>query len=267
MNHFLALLTSDASLVRCELDRVRHAFSAGEGEIIGTGGWQEDQVVARSYGVGVPRENAWESPDSEAVLLASRSLGVGQGVDDCAQPFRFRRWLFAAGGGLEQADAVRDRLREELPDFIAGAIRGPTWEQAAFARFLAELRDLGRIEDQSLDGPTAALKLRACAQALEQVSAAVGVTARPAFSLVASNGRVIAAVARGGAKLSYALLEGQAACARHELTTASPAAEPPVRDHLRRRSVVLASGEAPGFITLPEGASIAVDRRLNVTIR
>lgn len=268
MSQVLALITSDAALLRCELDRVRSRFPFADGSVVGVGGWQDGQVVQRRYGLGAPSVEAWEAPDSEVVMLASRALGVGQGIEDSAQPFRFRQWLFAAAGTLERGNEVRERLREELPEFLAAAVRGPTWEEAAFARFLAELRDIGRIEDAGLDSATAAARLGSCAKAIEQVSGGAGVTTRPGFALVASNGRVVVATRRGAQTLSYALLEGRADCERHELTTRSSDAEPLVRDHRRRRSVVVASGvpAGDGWVALPDGATLAIDRRLSVTI-
>lgn len=267
MSQFLCLVTSDAALVRCELDRVRERFSPDGGQVIGVGGWQDNQVVSRSYGVGVPRDDAWQAPDSEMVVLSSRKLEVGEGVEDSSQPFRFRRWLFSAVGPLERGAAIRDRLREELPEFLQNAVPSAAWEAAAFARFLGELRNLGRMEDASLDAVTAGACLSAAAKAIEQLSAAVGVTARPSFSLLASNGRVAVATARGGAAVSYTLLEGRAECARHELTADARDSQPIVKDHLRRRSVVITSGEANGWLKLNDGATLAVDRLLNVTLR
>jgi hypothetical protein len=268
MSQVLALITSDAALLRCELDRVRTQFPFQRGSVVGVGGWQDGQVVQRRYGLGAPTEEAWEAPDSEVALLASRTLGVGEGIEDSAQPFRFRQWLFAAAGNLDRGAEVRERLREELPEFLAAAVRGPTWEEAAFARYLAELRDIGRIEDSQLDSATAAARLSLCAKAIEQVSGLTGVTTRPGFALIASNGRVVVATARGAQAVSYALLEGRAECARHEIAANTSDAEPLVRDHRRRRSVVVASGMPPaeGWVTLPEGATLAIDRKLSVTI-
>lgn len=268
MSQVLALITSDAALLRCELDRVRSRFPFERGSVVGVGGWQDGQVVQRRYGLGAPAEEAWEAPDSEVALMASRALSVGQGIEDSAEPFRFRQWLFAAVGNLERGDQVRERLREELPEFLAAAVRGPTWEEAAFARYLAELRDIGRIEDPQLDAATAAARLSSCAKAIEQVSGGAGVTTRPAFALVASNGKMVVATRRGSQGLSYALLEGRAECERHELTAHSSDAEPSARDHRRRRSVVVATGvpEGDGWVALPDGATLAIDRKLSVTI-
>ena len=166
MSQVFALITSDAALVRCELDRVRSQFPLEGGSVVGVGGWQDGQVVQQRFGSGAPTEEAWEAPDSEVVMLSSRALGVGEGIEDSSQPFRFRQWLFAAAGTLDRGHEVRDRLREELPEFLAAAVRGPTWEEAAFARYLAELRNIGRIEDPSLDSATAASCLSSCAKAI-----------------------------------------------------------------------------------------------------
>jgi glutamine amidotransferase len=262
MSQHLALITSDAALMRCELDRVRNRFPLAPGSAVGVAGWQDGQVVERRS--ASPSMEVWEAPDSEVVMLATRALGVGQGIEESAQPFRFRQWLFAAGGGLEKGAAVRERLREELPEFLASTIRGPTWEEAAFATFLAELREIGRIEDPTLDTATAAMRLSACARAIEQYGGG-----KPGFSLVASNGRILVATRRGGQSLSYTLLEGQAECARHELTAQSSDAEALVRDHRRRRSVVVATDVSPGegWVVLPDGATLSVDRKLAVTIK
>ncbi len=269
MSQFVALFTSDAALVRCELDRVRRLVAlGGPAEAVGVGAWQDGQVVQRQYGVGVPVEAAWEAAESEVVLLASRALGVGQGVDESAQPFRFRHWFFAAAGELARADAVRERLVGELPEFLQGTLRGRAWEEAAFARFLAELRALGRIEDPELDAATAARLLDATARAVEQVSSAVGVAHRPGFALAASNGQVLVTTRRGGQPLWYTLLEGQAECPRHAQGPDARDAETLARDHRRRRSVVVASGvtAGEGWVSVADGVTLAVDRRLAVAL-
>lgn len=267
MSQVLALITQDSALLKCELDRVRTAFPIEPGSVAGVGAWQDSQVVQRTFGAGVPTDELWEAPESEIVLLGARSLSVGQDVETSAQPFRFRNWLFAAAGELERASAVRERLWNELPEFLQGAVRGPTWEEAAFVRFLAELRSVGRMEDLQLDTATAAAAMAACAKGVEQVSAAVGVTARPRFAFVASNGRLVVAARRGGQPLSYLLLEGRAECARHELAADAKDGQALVRDHRRRRSVVVSSAPGEGWVALPESATLAIDRKLTITVR
>ncbi|MFO0597590.1 MAG: class II glutamine amidotransferase [Myxococcaceae bacterium] len=259
-------MTQDAALNRCELDRVRSSLALDGSAAAGLGVFQEDQIIQRTYGVGVPQAGAWEAPDSEIVLLATRELAVGEEFESATQPFRFRHWLFAAVGKLERGAQVRERLWNELPEFLQAAVKGPTWEEAAFVRFLAELRALGRMEDRSIDGASVSASLAATARALEQVSAGVGVTTRPHFALLATNGRLVSATRRGHA-LAYQLLEGAPQCGRHQLTPDSKD-DVLLRDHRRRRSVVLATHpHGEGWVSLPDGATISVDRKLAVTIR
>jgi glutamine amidotransferase len=94
------------------------------------------------------------------------------------------------------------------------------------------------------------------------------VTTRPGFTLVASNGRIVLATRRGAESLSYKLLEGLVECGRHEIKASASDAESTVRDHRRRRSVAIASGvQGEGWVPLPDGSTLAIDRRLSVTIR
>jgi glutamine amidotransferase len=263
----LALVTHDAALVQCELDRVRTAFPLESMSVSGMGAWQDDHLIQRTFGAGVPTSELWEAPDSEMVMLGSRVLGVGQEMDTAAQPFRFRQWMFCAVGELDRSPDVRERLWNELPEFLQAAVRGPTWEEVAFVRFLAELRAVGRMEDPQLDVPTTTACLSAAAKAIEQVSSAVGVARRPSFGLVASNGRVLAATRRGEQTLSYVLLEGRVECERHEISGDARDGQPLVRDHRRRRSVVLSSSPGEGWVSLPDGATLGVERKLTVTVK
>lgn len=267
MSQVLGLITQDAALVRCELDRVRAAFVPAPGAVTGVGGWQEGQVILHRHRPGEPNHEVFDAPESQVVILGERALGPNQSVEDSTPPFRFRQWLFAAVGQLDRAAQVRERVWEELPEFLQTMVRGPSWEEAVFARFLTELRELGRIEDPSLDHETAAGCLHRAAQALAQTSADVGITRKPGFLLVASNGRMLLGTRFGAQPAGYALLEGSPVCARHELTEASSDEEALVRDHRRRRSVVITSSRPEGWVELPENATLAVDRKLTTTVR
>ena len=166
-------------------------------------------------------------------------LPVGEYMNVCLSDPRHGYYMtrdpFGRGGDFVTAPEISQMFGELVGAWLAAA-----WEAAAFARFLGELRNLGRMEDASLDAVTAGACLSAAAKAIEQLSAAVGVTARPSFSLLASNGRVAVATARGGAAVSYTLLEGRAECARHELT-ADALAKNPTLDGLQ--AYVSDSGE------------------------
>lgn len=268
MSSLVAIVTSDAALVRCELDRVRPMVALeAPGQVAGLGAYQDEVVLQRRYGVGASGE-LWEAPLSEMVLLHAGALPVGLAPEDNAQPFRFRQWLFAHVGEVDRADAVRDRLYEELPEFLQSAVRGGTLSEVIFAQFLSELRAVGRTEDPTLEGPLAASLLKKAARAVEQASGEVGGTSKAKLALVATNGRVLVAARRGQQVLGYRLLEGQAECARCGIAADAKESEVAVRDHRRRRSVVLATNPAStdGWVVVPDGGALSVDRRLAVTV-
>lgn len=269
MSHFAAIVTSDASLARCAAEALWPRLDLGRPEeAFGVGAWQDDQVLLRRYGPGLPKPGPAEVPDSAMLIVAGHGLAPGQPLEEAGQPWRFRRWLFAAVGRLERPEAVRERLLGEVPEFLHGQVRSQAWGEAVFARFLTELRRLGRIEDPTLDAATVAGCLAETARAVNAIAAAVGGPTRPAVGLLASNGRVLVGSRLGAQPLAWALSEGLAACARHEVGPTSREAEPLVRDHRRLRSVVVATTplRPEGWTSLADGATVAVDHRLAISV-
>lgn len=112
MARFAALFTTAPALVRCELDRARGDESpwTRRPSWLVWGPTRTGKVIHRQYGVGVPREEVWAVPDSEAVVLHAGALALGQALEDTAQPFRFRQWLFAQVGEVDEPVRVRERL-------------------------------------------------------------------------------------------------------------------------------------------------------------
>jgi glutamine amidotransferase len=267
MSSLIAIVTSDPALVQCELHRVRPLLTLETGgRVAGVGAYQDEVVLQRRYGVGAS-DGLWEVPSSEVVVLHAGALPVGLAPEENAQPFRFRQWLFAHVGEVDHADAVRDRLFEELPEFLQSVVRGATLSEVIFAQFLAELRGVGRTEDPTLEGAIAAGLLKKSARAVEQASAEVGGTSRAQLGLLATNGRILVAARRGQQPLAYRLLEGQAECARCGISADAKETEAIVRDHRRRRSVVVASSPSgDGWVAVPDGAALSVDRRLEIRV-
>jgi glutamine amidotransferase len=262
----LALSTSNPALVRCELDRVRDGLSL-DGEYASVASYSDGQMLHRRYGRDVPRDQVWEVPDTEGVLIASGTLAVGRQLEENAQPFRFHQWLFGQVGDVDRADAVRERLYEQLPEFLQGIVRGASLAEVVFAQFLAQLRAVGRTDDPTLDARSAAAALHAVARAVEQTSADVGGTAKGRLALVAANGRVLVAARRGNQPLSYLLLEGQAGCRRCHIANDAPEKDALVRDHRRRRSVFISTWPlTANDVPLADGATIAVERNLSIAV-
>jgi hypothetical protein len=269
MARFAALFTTAPALVRCELDRARRQIALDEEAfVVGVGAYQDGQVIHRQYGVGVPREEVWAVPDSEAVVLHAGALALGQALEDTAQPFRFRQWLFAQVGEVDEPVRVRERLYEELPEYLQRWVRGASLAEVAFGILLDELRGIGRLEDSSLEAPVVAEMLIKAARAIERASAAEGGTHRARQALVATNGLVLAGVRQGGHPLAYLPLEGQATCTRCSESGERAELESRAREHLRRRSVILATDplRAEAWASVPEGGGVAVDRTLTVTL-
>ncbi|MEW5743316.1 MAG: class II glutamine amidotransferase [Myxococcota bacterium] len=268
MSSLVAIVTSDPALVRCELDRIRPLVTLeGPGKVAGAGAYQDGVVLQRRSGP-TGAVDLWEVPLSDMVLLHACELPVDLDPEENAQPFRFRQWLFAHVGQLDRADAVRDRLYEQLPEFLQSVVHGATLSEVVFAQFLSELRALGRTEDPNLEAPLAASLLKTTAKVVEQASSEVGATTKARLGLVATNGRILVAARRGAQPLGYKLLEGQAECARCGIAADAKETETRVRDHRRRRSVVVASSpkNGDGWVQIPEGEALAVDRRLNVRV-
>jgi glutamine amidotransferase len=268
MSSLVAIVTSDPGLVRCELDRVRPLVTLeGPGRVAGVGAYQDDVVLQRRYARGAAPD-LWEVPLSDVVLLHAGALPVDLGPEDNAQPFRFRRWLFAHVGEVDRSDAVRDRLYEQLPEFLQSLVHGGTLSEVVFAQFLSEVRALGRTDDPHLEPSVAAALLKTVARVVEQTSGEMGGTSKARLGLVATNGRLLVAARRGAEPLSYKLLEGRTECARCGIAADAKETEARVRDHRRRRSVVLASSpkNGDGWVQVPDGGALAVDRRLHVQL-
>ncbi len=266
MSRLFAIATSDPSLMRCELDRAKAMVTLdGDGQVLGLGAYDDGQLVQRSYGVNVTRTDCWEIPNSETALYVAGAPPVGRPLEDVAQPFRMRQWLFSIGGRLEGNHGVQERLSEQLPDFLQRSLKTNALEEAIFATFLAELRSLGRTDDPDLEAAIVAQLLGRTAQIVVEAS---GPARRPTLALAATNGRIAVATTRGGQPLFYRLLEGDGACARCGLTGEEKASTALVRDHRRRRSVLIATDpvKSDGWLSVADGRSVAVDRALSLQL-
>ncbi len=247
---------------------MRDQFILGEpSEVVGVGAYEDSVVLLKRYGSGAPRTDLWDAPETDVVLIHSQAPTSATPLDENTQPFRLRQWLFAHAGEVEVPDRVRERILKLLPDFLARAIRGTTASEAIFALYLAQLRDLGRMEDPQLPAPLAAQLLLKAARTVEQLSSEVGGKAKSTLSLAATNGRILVAARLGSQPIFYKLLEGDAACTRCGLGADGKDSEPLVRDHRRRRSVVLATRpKNPGWLEVEDGQALAIDRKLSVQV-
>ena len=269
MSRFVALMTSEPFLVRCELHRIRPDVTLDQpDQAVGVGAYEDHTTLIRKYGPGVPRSDLWEAPESDAVVLMAQTLAIGQSLEDNMQPFRFRNWLFAHAGHVERADSVRTALMEMVPEYLQRAVRGGTVSEVMFALFLKSLRDIGRMEDPGLEPGVAAGLLAQTARTVDQIAGEVTGPGKSQLAFVATNGRMLIAAARGHEHLYYRLLEGEGTCERCGLKAGGKDSEPLVRDHRRRRSVVVATHptKAQAWMPLADGGALAVDRKLALNV-
>ncbi len=78
------------------------------------------------------------------------------------QPFRFRRWVFAATDRdlVGEFDTIRDAILEHIPDFLRRNIRGTGPAEHLFHVFLSFLHDAGSLDDPNLPPTHSRLALR-----------------------------------------------------------------------------------------------------------
>jgi glutamine amidotransferase len=265
---FFAIHQSDASLLGCVLRRVSGKVSLGPRQpAAGVGFFQSDDVLLRKRPLaGEPSaEKLAEGVESEAALVCSGVVGTSSRSfsEPLTLPFRFKRWLFATAGHPDTLAPIRAPLLRQLPDYLRRGAKGDSAAETLFLTFLSKLREVGKLDDHDVDAQTAARALAAAVgeaeRAFEQQGAAL-----PPIALVASNGRVMAAVRRGH-PLFLGAIDGLIPCQRCEIGPGSSDLDPRVKSHRMLRAAMLASGEQANpedFRELPERAVVAVPRTL-----
>lgn len=266
MAHLLALLGNDPTQIHCQLHRIRDQALLGAWGALGLGHYADDAplVAKRPADVGTHDLVALtEGLHSPALLAVARGPGF-RFDEDATDPFRFRQWLFAMDGALEDFADRREAVLEELPDLIRRQIRGPTDREHVFALFLRHLRDRNRLDDPNAPAPDVARCLADTVRAIDRLDRDQGGTRSAPLALIATNGRLLVA-ARRGRPLFYRLQEGAGDCAACEVEDDR---DPRAAVHRRARAVVLASEPATRtrFIEVPDGSVVAVGRSLDINI-
>ena len=271
MAEFLAIHQSDASLLGCILRRLAGKVSLGSVErATGVGFFQSDDVLLRkrpSAGKEAHPEKLAEGIESEAALICSGAVGtVNRNAsfnEQTALPFRFKKWLFAAAGQPDGLAPIREALIKGVPDYLRRSVKGDSATEALFFAFLTKLRDAGRLDDQDVDALTAARALAAAVGEAERVFEQLG-QPLPGVALVATNGRVMAALRRGH-PLYLGVVDGLLPCARCEIPAGASDLDPRVNSHKRLRAAMFLSGaQSPleGFREVSEGEILSVPRGL-----
>lgn len=267
LSEFCAIHQSDASLLGCLLRSLSGKISLGQKEAAaGVGFFQSDDVLLRKRPLGsqlAVAEKLAEGVESEAALICSGGAlaGARSFSEQLTLPFRFKRWLFAAAGEPEALAPIRAALLGQLADHLRRSVKGDSAAEALFFVFLSRLRDAGKLDDPDIDAQTAARALAAAVGEAERACEQSGGTL-PRLSLVATNGRVMAALRRGH-PLHFGTVNGLVPCLRCELGAGASDLDPRVRSHRMLRGALFLSGvqaQTDGFRELAEGEIVAVPR-------
>jgi predicted glutamine amidotransferase len=152
--------------------------------------------------------------DTRADALIGR-IGLGRDGNTAAEdadPFRYRSWLFASIGDLDESafEAIRERVLESTPAFLRRNIRGKSPSEHIFHLFLAFLHDAG-ILDQPTPPPTAVhAALRNSLAFIDRLLIADGAAALQ-IAICATNGRCFVATG-SDYPIRYLQIEGIADC-------------------------------------------------------
>jgi glutamine amidotransferase len=276
MGALVAVLQTDASLMRCQLARLAAHVSLADGDAppdaYGFGYYQGGSVLlghrpggASSAPLGLTELVG--DVDSEALLAHARRATVGRVREENTHPFRFRNWLFAHDGTLSGFTDVKPRLLASLPDFLRRNVAGDTDSEHAFMVFLDQLRHEGRLDDLDLDPQSAGRALSRTVRQIEAWARDAGEQKPSRLVFAATNGRILVATRRGG-PLHYALFEGIVPCALDGITVDTPEGDSRVRPHRQVKAVCFANRLTTpnGFIEVPEGSVVAVGRSLSVSV-
>ncbi len=272
MNSSLAILSSDANLLRCQVALLRdnlRPMEDGKPRAVGLGYVEADNILLRKKpgNIGTLDLDALVSDViSEVLFFHAGPINGSAFTDEDVMPLRYRRWMFQHAGALASAVATREALTAELPAFLARQAKGSTASELVFLAFLSALRDSGHADDFDIRPEVVGRYLGVTARRVEGLERASGRVGNLSFFV--TNGRVLAATRLSSGPLHYALLEGIARCDRCGITETTPESSPLVRAHRRVRGVAVASDlvKAGRFIEVPEASTISVGHNLEVRV-
>ena len=171
------------------------------------------------------------------------------------QPFRFRRWLFAATDSelIDGFDRVLPRIHEHIPDFLRRNIKGKAPAESIFHLFLSFLHDAGNIDDPNLPLDATRLAVRATLALLNGAMSKAKVDGQLG-NIALSNGRSMLAIRLDGGEGLYL----------RRLKVAPTPKEP----ETFRGVLFLSASRNPGqgFEEVPARSVVAISRNLSTDV-
>jgi glutamine amidotransferase len=272
MADVVAVLNSDASLLRCQLHRLDQAveLSADPGDVMGLGYYENGRVLLRKRPLSEPSlslEKAAPDVRSEIFMLSWHHAGANGFRESDTAPYRFRNWLFAGKGRLAP-ELVPPDLVSHLPPFLQRGLVQTSAHELAFFSALANIHTDGHpLDHLELDPEIVGQALGETIVQLDKRAEATGLPP-PQTTAVLSNGRMIVA-ARRGRPLSYALLEGMMECPVCGIDRETGDRDPRVRAHRAVKAVAITTRtqkDGVQWIEVPDQHVLTVHRTLAVRV-
>lgn len=149
---------------------------------------------------------------ADALVGHIRTATVGALRTENTHPFRYRQWLFAMTGTVSKFDAVRGRLRESLPQFLARDVRGDTDAELVFYLFLSFLHDAGKLDRSDVEAELVRSATRSTLSLVDRLCAEEGEGPSTLNTIIACGDYLVAA--RAGGEMAHTTIAGRAAIDR-----------------------------------------------------
>lgn len=136
------------------------------------------------------------------LLIAHVRLGHADAArTENTNPFRYRQWLFAHTGTLEDHPRLGARMAESIPGFLKRDLRGETGSEIFFHLFLSFLHDAGKLDRPAVDAQSVRSALRACMALSDRLCAEEGLE-KCASNILVANPESLLAV-QGAAPMGF----------------------------------------------------------------
>lgn len=182
------------------------------------------------------------------------AAGEADGLEGNAntQPFRFRRWLFAQEGSIDNFAEIMPVLLEHVPDYLQRNILGRMPAEYVFHMFLSMLHDSGNIDDPNLDLTITRRALRDTLAFVDSLITRKGGESRPG-NLVITNSRSMLVIRLAGPMFVRRLKEQP---------------DPKLPESQFRAVLCVSETDDPGegFEEIPERSAVAISRDLSTDI-
>lgn len=179
------------------------------------------------------------------------------------QPFRFRRWLFAQEGTVEDLGRIQTDLLEGVPDFLRRNLKGKTPAEHVFYTFMSMLQHTKSIEDPNLPLLRIREALHDALVKIHDVLRKAGARASGNGGVLGSLGNLITSNARSlvAVRLSKPLYMRRLSVLSSDRPNAG-------KDSTFRGVLAVSSDSHPGegFEEIPERSALLISREINAEI-